>query len=343
MSAPDPTTPQNDQLLKEAAAWFARMRGPDAETHRDEFEAWLRRGALHRQAYNRASEIFAMGKHLREPENPPPTAPAHPARFRALVPLAAVLILAAVAWFVLGQGIRSPGPGQVVESPGGTGGTDQRVATKAGETRSTRLRDGSRIDLRAETRLDIRFDRQVRRLVLEQGIARFAVAHEARPLVVEAGGGQIRALGTLFEVGISYDRQVTVRLIQGSVEVTPPAEGGGQRPEPRRLSPGQSMTYGARPAARRSERPDRPRPASSQPGAGSNAARDYDNVAVAELVEAANRGAGRRVRLADPAIGALRVSGRFSIGDANLLAERLALLFDLVRTDQSGDIVLRRR
>ena len=343
MSAPDPTPP-TDQLLKEAAAWFARMRGPDAENHREAFEAWLRRGALHRQAYNRASEIFAMGKHLRESETAPSGEPrASLAGRRLLVPLTAVLILAAAAWFVLGQGIRSPEPGQIVEGPSDPRGTSQRVTTKSGETRSTRLQDGSLVSLRAETRIDIRFDRQVRRLLLERGIARFAVAHEARPLVVEAGGGEIRALGTLFEVGIGTDRRVTVRLIEGIVEVTPPAV-EGVRPGPRRLLAGQSMTYAASPAIGGNGLSEQPRPASSQPPAGGSAARDYDNVPLAELIAAANRGAGRRIRLADPAVGALRVSGRFSIGDTALLGERLALLFDLVRADdQDGDIVLRRR
>ena len=55
MSEPDRDRPQG-QLFEEAAAWFARMRGPDAEASRDEFEAWLARGALHRSAYNRAAD-----------------------------------------------------------------------------------------------------------------------------------------------------------------------------------------------------------------------------------------------------------------------------------------------
>ena len=70
MSEPETGPPAEDQLLQEAAAWFARMRGPDAEASRDEFEAWLARGALHRRAYNRAAEIFAMGKVLGDNQGP---------------------------------------------------------------------------------------------------------------------------------------------------------------------------------------------------------------------------------------------------------------------------------
>lgn len=340
MSAPDPT-PHNDQLLEEAAAWFARMRGPDAEAHSDEFEAWLRRGALHRQAYNRASEIFAMGKHLREPDRAPPAdkAATAPARPRLLVPLATILILAVAAWFLLGDRFRQSAAGQVAEGRGDADAAGQRVATNAGETRSTRLLDGSIIDLRPDTSIDVRFDRQVRRLVLQRGAARFSVAHEARPLVVEAGGGQIRALGTLFDLGIAADGRVSVHLIQGSVEVTPPGTG-----VPRRLSAGQSTSFAGRRPGAASGRPEHSGAASASPASGRGEAREYDNVPLAELVALANRDSARRLVLDDPAIGALRVSGRFSTADPSLLAERLALLFDLVRADdRNGNIVLRRR
>ncbi len=68
---PDP--PSRDQLMREAAEWFVLMHGSDSEEHQAEFKAWLRRGALHRAAYNRAVEIYSMGKVLKED---PPTADA---------------------------------------------------------------------------------------------------------------------------------------------------------------------------------------------------------------------------------------------------------------------------
>ena len=82
------------QLFEEAAGWFARMRGPDAEASREEFEAWLARGALHRSAYNRAAEVFAMGKLLEEEE----TQARHPRRR-----LAAAAAVAAVSDVALVQ------------------------------------------------------------------------------------------------------------------------------------------------------------------------------------------------------------------------------------------------
>ncbi len=51
-----PTDQDKDQLWSEATLWFARMRSPEADALRPEFEAWLARGALHRRYYNRAAE-----------------------------------------------------------------------------------------------------------------------------------------------------------------------------------------------------------------------------------------------------------------------------------------------
>src|SRR3546814_5408814 len=60
---PEPM-PRMDQQMREASLWFARMRGPDAEEWRPQFEDWLALGASHRGAYNRAGEIFALGRFM---------------------------------------------------------------------------------------------------------------------------------------------------------------------------------------------------------------------------------------------------------------------------------------
>src|SRR3546814_9573008 len=40
--------PRMDQLTREGSLWFARMRGPDAQSYRPQFEHWLSLGASHR-------------------------------------------------------------------------------------------------------------------------------------------------------------------------------------------------------------------------------------------------------------------------------------------------------
>ena len=60
-----------------------------------------------------------------------------------------------------------------------------------------------------------------RLVVLEKGQARFDVAHDtSRPFIVHAGGEQIVAVGTQFDVRWTQDR-LSVVLVQGQVAVLP--------------------------------------------------------------------------------------------------------------------------
>src|SRR3546814_17572156 len=57
--------------------------------------------------------------------------------------------------------------------------------------------------------------------------------------------------------------------------------------------------------------------------------REYERTPLSAVVAEANRDSATSIRLADPGIGALRVSGRFRVDNADLVADRLAVLFDL--------------
>jgi transmembrane sensor len=340
MTDPERDPPIEDQLLQEAATWFARMRGPDAEASEPDFEAWLGRGALHRRAYNRASEIFAMGKLLADGSEAPATTQEVPrresARRTAVLAAVAFLVLVSAAWLLhtvsrfKGQEIAS---GDSTDKP-----STLRFATGVDQIRSVRLEDGSIVKLDADTRLVILFDRRLRRLALEQGLARFQVAHEARPFVVHAGGGSVTARGTIFDVALTKDRRVSVSLIQGIVDVSLPSSEHADKPRPatRRLRSGETLSFAA------ARRVDDRAPGSGKSAAGSatDTARDYDNVRLADLIAEANHGSSRQIVLATPAIGDRRVSGRFRIDDPQLLAQRLAALFDFTVEGRAADILL---
>jgi len=92
--------------------------------------------------------------------------------------------------------------------------------TGVGEQRTVRLPDGSTALLNAGTALDVDFSEGERRLTLLEGQATFTVAHDvARPFVVEAIGGQTRAIGTVFDIDIR-PQDVAVTVIEGMVCVT---------------------------------------------------------------------------------------------------------------------------
>jgi transmembrane sensor len=335
MSEPDIDFPRGP--FEEAAAWFARMRGPDAEANRGQFEAWLAGDARNRRAYSRAAEIFAMGKLLQDDERQGGK-PASPSRRRrapvAATVAAAALVAGSAGWI----GLRHMHPvGNNAGAPAisSEGSRPLELANDTSGARQYRLSDGSLITAASATRISVDLGPRIRRIVLTSGEARFSVAHETRPFVVYAGGGTVTARGTLFDVALSPDRRVRVRLIEGVIDVASPP--GTQRSRPLRLIAGQSTSFEARtslPAIARSVPP----PAAPDASA---AVLDYDAVRLSELVDDANRRSQRPIRTAG-ALGERRVSGRFRIDDTELLADRLAALFDLTVDRSKATAILLR-
>lgn len=324
----------NDRLTDEAAAWFARMRAPDSELSRAEFDAWMGRSEAHRAAYSRAAEIFAMGKFLGETaQRPKPLLQSSQIRLRPLV--SAIVALFAFAGLVAWLATRA----DHAKPAHRTGIQTAELATAAGERRQVHLADGSLVRLEPGTRIAANFDSSGRTLSLERGQALFAVAHEARPFVVLSGGGSVTARGTVFEVSLATGGTVRVRLVEGSVDVRLPAAATAASPSVRRLRPGESLRFLAEPAA--SAGTDS---AMSMGQAGSHDMTDFENIRLADLAAEANRQSDRKIRFADPALGERRVSGRFGTRDAERLADRLALLFGLeVDRSDSSALVLRAR
>lgn len=307
-----------DALAREAAHWFARMRAPDAKTSRGAFDAWLAQRPEHRSAYNHAAEVFAMGKLLADADEPAP------AKRRRKVPaIALVAIIACVVGIGGWAGLHPAGPSLDRREATATTTDHRRISTVLGETRVVQLADGSTVRLGSDTALEIDIGSSGRSLKLLRGQARFEVAHDRRPFVVLAGGGSVTARGTIFEVALTRSGKVDVRLLQGAVDVGLPHLSTTSGPPVRKLVAGESVSFAGQPEAAE------PRTSSASaamiPAA---AVRDFEAISVAELVAIANRGAGRPIRVADSALGAKRVSGRFRIDDTELLARRLGALFD---------------
>ena len=328
MSRPDGRG--DDGLMHEAAAWFARMRAPDADASRAEFEAWLARGALHRAAYNRAAEIFAMGKFLAD-ESRPKAARSSPMPRRSwafLATAAMLLLLVGSSWLAL-QLTRSGGIGGLTGSRRASSNQEAQIVAR-GEPQSVRLGDGSLVQLAAGARIAVEFNADLRRLTLDSGTARFFVAHESRPFQVDAGGGTVTARGTIFEVRLGAGRRVMVRLIEGTVDVQPPLRPGATANGAHavRLQRGQATEFTSAPAAGAAGSSSGIDP--SDGAAAATVVRDYDSIRIADLVRLANATAQRPIRLCDPKLGELRISGTFRIDDTGLLATRIGALFDLI-------------
>jgi transmembrane sensor len=91
--------------------------------------------------------------------------------------------------------------------------------------------------LDADTAVDVAFVPGERRVRLLRGTAYFSVTKTGEPFIVEAADGQVRVLGTEFDVRLAEQRAV-VTLARGRVEV-----GNGTRTAT--IAPGQQLSYAA--------------------------------------------------------------------------------------------------
>jgi transmembrane sensor len=326
-------TGRTGAIDNEAAKWFAAMHGPNREASRAEFERWRDASPAHRAAYDEAERLWQLSTGLagteigaarRLPGRRPPfwSMPAARPAFAAL----AVVLIAVIAIGLWRANGARPGSELVA--------TAEPVSTRIGEIRLVRLADGSAVTLDTDSAIEITMSADKRLVRLTRGRARFDVAHDAaRPFLVEAGGRSVTALGTVFDVGIDPNG-MSVTLFRGSVDVRGLAQAGSAAPLTR-LAPGECY----------SDAPRRPRVAKAPAGAERwvSGMLDFDAVPLAEVLAQTNRYSGRKIRLAEPSIGALRVTGAFRPLPVDALADSLAAAFQLtVERSAGGDLVLRR-
>lgn len=259
---------------------------------------------------------------------------------------AAALLLGAASWPYLFTG----------EAPGSPAG---RGVVLQPETR--RLPDGSVVDLRPGARLDVDFTGDSRRVHLRAGTAFFAVARDpARPFFVRAGDVDFRALGTRFAVERGPMR-VDLLVTEGRVAVdaapaiapaTPPINDPDPAGSPAAargvaLAPlatvasGQSLavsptTGAAAPALE-------PATVSSDEIDARLAWRvprlEFSELPLTEAIALLNRHNPVPLRLADPSLASLRVSGVIRADNPDGFLRLIASSFE-VEGRRTGDTIL---
>jgi transmembrane sensor len=195
-----------------AARWVARRDAGLSPSETAELGQWLDADARHKAAfehYARAWSTFerpvragARDAMMRELENR-----ARRRRARAVAAIACVVV--AFAFFALW---RQPGAGGLHASGVVVMQPERHV-----------LEDGSTVELKPGAVIDVRYDGVARRVVLVSGEAHFQVTKgQPRPFVVEAGGMEVRAVGTAFAVQLGV-AQVEVLVTEGRVAVEKPS------------------------------------------------------------------------------------------------------------------------
>ena len=198
--APDGREDALDPLLEQALEWLVTLHSGVATVEdRNSYEAWAAQSPECRGAAAEAERLWrAIGPAARPPSPP--------LRGKAL--LGGILAVGLLGGLFAGG---------VLESPAALL-ADQH--TTIGERRSLTLADGSRLDMDANTAVDIEISDNRRIVILHGGRIHVSVRPDPRrPFDVQAAGGVIRALGTAFDV-LRSDEQVRVTVTEHVVAVS---------------------------------------------------------------------------------------------------------------------------
>lgn len=338
------TLDELERLGSEQAAALLLVRQDSGGDDRDEavFDEWLAASPAHADAWTRACTAWAAfdvpaddeDTHaLRDMARSAPAQVANessPARSRWGFAIAAsVAVLAATGGAMLLN--RQGGT-----APSGTAGTQVAtvepaklmLATARGEHRSFQLADASTVILNTNSVVAVGFrPGGERRLELVRGQAFFKVAHDTtRPFTVEVDGQTVTALGTQFEVRADT-ATLRVVLVEGRVSVAP-ANG-----LPVVMRAGQQLLAGPQGVA--VSNADLTAVDDWQRGVVT-----FKGATLSAAVTELNRYSSAQLKVDDPRVARLTVSGVFKTNDAGRFARTIAEIYP-VRVVPAVDGTLR--
>jgi len=317
----------NDQELpparRQAAEWFVRLRDkPPSEETRCAFERWLAADPRNGEEYQAIQGVWQELDSLRETVSVGGMGRTTVTRGAgegnrgaawSAVAVAAVLVLSVFTglWVFL----YDPGSYQ----------------TAKGEQRTLLLADQSVVHLNSDSALRVELSAGQRTLHLQRGEAYFEVAQDPnRPFIVAAAGAAARAIGTRFNV-YRHPSGVRVSVVEGRVEV---AVGGGGKAL---LNAGETVAYGYDGGSL------------SPIGRNDGALLDwldgrirFDAAPLGEVVEQLNRYQETPLRIADPRLNDLKLSGTFRIANLQSLPQLLPRMLPVsLEHAEDGTLLLR--
>jgi transmembrane sensor len=329
----------DDGIRREAAAWFAKLRGPEAARHRTTFEAWRDADPAHAAMFDRLSRRWDEAGVLAGSERLKPRLDAAPTRARFRWGLVAGLGLGGALAAGALVGMAYWPPASDLAPPLRALGWSSPIATPVGDIRRLRLPDGSVITLDTDTAVALRFIGPVREIRLLRGRVEIEAVYESgRPLRVSAGRTTTSASVGDFDVSLSMDQAASVALVAGDVAVetrTGPWPIAGQA---RRLAPGEQLRLAKDPSGPVAT------PVPAYQISWPRGVLDFRATPLGEALAEVNRYGRQKIVLQDPALADLKISGRVYPTSTGDFAAGVAAMFDLsLSRAPGGDFILSRR
>lgn len=321
-----------------AADWLARRDRGLTPAEQDEYLEWLRQDpshsrliARHEATLRRMARLPFWQPALSSAPNPELFARPRRPRRRTLLAVAAALV-------VLAAGIFAWGPEREPSARRTAGATWVR------ENEKRVLSDGTVVELRDGSRIEVAYSEAERRVRLTGGEAHFSVAkNPARPFVVEAGGVAVRAIGTEFVVRLDA-AAVNVLVTEGSVRVeheAAAAPAGGYEPP---VVAASHRAVVSRDAGLPVPEVSPVTPAEIRDVLAWQAARfQFDETPLLEAVAEFNRRNAQKMVIGEPALERVPIGGIFRVDNVDGFVSLLAMTLGVkAERRESGEIVLGR-
>lgn len=203
-------------IVKQAIAWLVTLQSGGAnEAERRACATWRKADPAHEQAWQR---LNMLGQDLRSGSNH-----VTPPLLRSVLRNADGNTRRMVLRSLVGLGVIA-GSAVVIRKQAVWQTATADHHTNTGEQRNIVLTDGTRVMLNTATAIDVRFDNNLRQIVLHSGEIMVATAKDitARPFEVATNNGSIRPIGTRFTVRhnlVNSPSTTAVAVMEGAVNV----------------------------------------------------------------------------------------------------------------------------
>ncbi len=287
---------QQDETATQAAYWQAQLSSDlVTEQHRREFEIWLDQRPENKIAWQEVNAFWAGLDSLTEADiSDVKTDRVAAFKRPAFVNRPALAVAASLLLMV-----------SLIYAQAGFYFAD--YTTAPGQQRSVMLADGSEIIINTDTAISVDYSAQRRQITLHDGEAYFVVAADAkRPFEVKTHSGQVRALGTEFNIKTG-PKDVTITVYRHAVRVT--AENGAILES---LLEGQQLVFSDNNLSAATS-------ANLQRGkAWKNQRMIFQDKPLAEVIAELNRYRSGKIIIINNDIKALPVTGVFATDDTNI-------------------------
>lgn len=326
---------KNNQLLDEAAEWIARLRSDQVSAaDQQAFAVWLSQGGAQREAFDQTENLWQdLGVVQYLPDEALPAeqtvnpVPIHanvrrglPAfGRRALAAAAAIVVAVLLTWQLLPE---APHDASVFR-------------TAIGEQKTITLDDGSTLILNTDTTVSVDFSTARRGVKLQRGEAYFAVAKDSqRPFVVELDEATVTAVGTAFNIH-RQPRQALITVTEGEVKVVDKHAQSDAAAATERVRAKQQVVVRKKEGLSAVTDTD-----VQQATAWQRQQLVFNGTRLSDVVDELNRYSTQQIKIADPLLNSLQVSGVFRLDDPQATLQGLEASLALEHAEQDGLILL---